>query len=111
MTEDISFPGPSGILAGTITYPDTQGPFPALILITGSGLQDRDETILGHKPFLVIADALTKQGFAVLRLDDRGIGMSGGSAEFATTQDFSNDILAGINFLKKHKSINPKKLV
>ena len=110
ITEDISFPGPSGILAGTITYPDTQGPFPALILITGSGLQDRDETILGHKPFLVIADALTKQGFAVLRLDDRGIGMSGGSAEFATTQDFSNDILAGINFLKKRKSINPKKI-
>ena len=59
-------------LAGTLTLPPGKGPFPAVVLLTGSGAQDRDETILGHKPFLVLADYLTRRGVAVLRVDDRG---------------------------------------
>ena len=66
-------------LAGTLTVPPGAGPFPAVILITGSGAQDRDESILGHKPFLVLADYLTRRGVAVLRVDDRGVGGSTGS--------------------------------
>ena len=74
--EMVSYPNAkAGIsLAGTLTLPPGAGPFPAAILITGSGPQDRDETLLGHKPFLVLADYLTRRGVAVLRVDDRGVG-------------------------------------
>lgn len=97
-------------LAGTLTLPQGKGPFPAVILITGSGPQDRDQTIMGHKPFLVIADHLTRQGFAVLRLDDRGIGKSGGNFATATTDDFATDLEAAYSYLKNYKGINPKKV-
>ncbi|MFT2010058.1 alpha/beta hydrolase family protein [Pontibacter sp. 13R65] len=97
-------------LAGTLTLPQGKGPFPAVLLLTGSGPQDRDETILGHKPFLVIADYLTRQGIAVLRLDDRGVGKSGGNFATATTQDFTSDARAAYAFLKTHKDINSKKI-
>lgn len=66
-------------LAGTLTLPSKGGKYPAVILITGSGAQNRDEEVLGHKPFLVIADHLTKKGIAVLRFDDRGVGQSTGN--------------------------------
>ena len=94
-------------LAGTLTIPNGDGPFPAVILITGSGAEDRDETIFGHKPFLVIADDLTRKGVAVLRVDDRGVGGSTGSVAASTSEDFAGDVLAGIAFLKGRKEIDP----
>lgn len=97
-------------LAGTLTIPQGKGPFPAVILISGSGPQDRDQTIMGHKPFLVLADYLTRQGFAVLRLDDRGVGKSGGNFATATTDDFATDTEAAYTYLRNHKNINPKKI-
>jgi fermentation-respiration switch protein FrsA (DUF1100 family) len=97
-------------LAGTLTYPLTEGPFPAVILITGSGAQDRNETVFGHRPFLVISDYLTRRGIAVLRVDDRGVGGSTGNVSEATSFDFAGDVLAGVEFLKKHGKINPKQI-
>jgi uncharacterized protein len=97
-------------LAGTLTLPRSKGPFPAVLLITGSGPQDRDETILGHKPFLVLADHLTRRGIAVLRVDDRGMGGSTGSTPNSTTADFAEDVLAGIAFLKGRKEVNPAQI-
>jgi pimeloyl-ACP methyl ester carboxylesterase len=93
-------------LAGTLTVPRSKGPFPAVLLITGSGPQDRDETILGHKPFLILADYLTRRGIAVLRVDDRGVGGSTGNIKNATSADFANDVVAGVEFLKARKEIN-----
>jgi uncharacterized protein len=97
-------------LAGTLTFPRGKGPFPAVLLITGSGPQDRNESILGHKPFLVLADYLTRQGIAVLRVDDRGVGGSTGSAPNSTTENFAADVTAGIEFLKTRKEIDPKQI-
>lgn len=97
-------------LAGTLTIPNSKGKHPAVILFTGSGTQDRDMTLMGHKPFLVLADHLTRQGFAVLRLDDRGAGKSGGNPTLATTQDFTSDAQAAYAFLKTHQLVNPKKI-
>jgi pimeloyl-ACP methyl ester carboxylesterase len=97
-------------LAGTLTLPKGTGPFPAVLLITGSGAQDRDETIFGHKPFLVIADYLTRRGIAVLRVDDRGVGGSTGKVSDATSADFADDVLAGVEFLKGRKDINASQI-
>ncbi len=87
-------------LAGTLTLPPGTGPFPAVLLITGSGLQDRDESLMGHRPFLVLADHLTRKGIAVLRVDDRTMGGSTGDVVNATTEDFAGDAEAGVEFLK-----------
>ncbi len=110
--EDISYENVSGgvKLAGTLTLPPGSGPFPAVLLLTGSGAQDRDETILGHKPFLVLADCLTRRGVAVLRVDDRGVGGSTGSTRSSTSDDFAGDALAGVAFLKGRKEIDPAKI-
>jgi pimeloyl-ACP methyl ester carboxylesterase len=97
-------------LAGTLTLPSGNGPFPAVLLITGSGQQDRDETIMGHKPFWVLADNLTRRGIAVLRVDDRGVGGSGGDPALATSLDFCGDVLAGIAYLKSRKEIDPGRI-
>jgi fermentation-respiration switch protein FrsA (DUF1100 family) len=97
-------------LAGTLTFPEGDGPFPAVLLITGSGPQDRDESILGHKPFLVLADHLTRRGIAVLRVDDRGVGGSTGNPATATSEDFAADVLTGLNYLKNRKEIDAKRL-
>ncbi len=94
----------------TITYPNSGGPFPAVLLITGSGLQDRDETIFDHKPFAVIADYLTRRGFAVLRVDDRQKGKSTGDIQKATTQDFVKDIETSLLELQKRNDIDQKKI-
>ncbi|AEI48748.1 alpha/beta hydrolase family protein [Runella slithyformis] len=93
---------------GTLTFPKGRGKFPAVVLITGSGQQDRDETLFGHKPFWVIADALSREGFAVLRVDDRGIGETTGKS--GTSADYAQDVLAAIDFLKARKEINPQKI-
>lgn len=100
------------ILAGTLTLPKATGPFPAVILITGSGAQNRDEEILNHRPFLVLADYLTRQGIAVLRLDDRGVGNSGGKDKrfTSTTLDFVDDIKAAIEYLRTRKDIAGDKI-
>lgn len=101
---------PAGIpLAGTLTIPDGEGPFPGIVLITGSGAQNRDEEIFGHKPFLVLADALTRGGIAVLRFDDRGVGGSGGreTLETATTEDFAGDVAAAFSFLQGRREVDP----
>ncbi len=97
-------------IAGTLTIPSGAGPFPAALLITGSGSQDRDETLLGHKPFLVLADDLTRRGIAVLRVDDRGVGGSTGNPAEATTLDFVEDVLGGVDFLKAHAQIDSKRI-
>ena len=102
---------PAGIaLAGTLTLPEGRGPFPAVILISGSGAQDRDETIFQHKPFLVLADMLTRRGVAVLRVDDRGVGGSSGSTATATSEEFAGDVEAGINLLKSRPEIDGQKI-
>ncbi|MHB1001022.1 MAG: alpha/beta hydrolase family protein [Armatimonadota bacterium] len=97
-------------LAGTLTLPKGKGPFPAAIMITGSGPQDRDESLMGHKPFLVIADYLTRRGIAVLRVDDRGVGGSTGDIAQTTTEDFASDVISGVQYLKTRKEINPKRI-
>ncbi|MCS7045452.1 MAG: alpha/beta fold hydrolase [Gemmataceae bacterium] len=97
-------------LAGTLTLPRGPGPFPAVVLLSGSGPQDRDETIFNHKPFLVLADHLTRHGIAVLRLDDRGVGGSTGNVLTATLEDCAQDVLACLQFLKGRKEINARKL-
>ena len=97
-------------LAGTLTFPSTGNNFPAAILISGSGQQDRDETLLGHKPFAVIADHLTTLGFAVLRVDDRGTGKSTGELQKATSADFAKDVVTSLNYLRSRKEINKDKV-
>lgn len=97
-------------LAATLTIPPGKGPFPAVVLITGSGPQDRDESLMGHKPFLVLADHLTRKGIAVLRVDDRGVGKSTGDFAAATTADFATDTEAGVAFLKTRPEIDPKRI-
>lgn len=97
-------------LAGTFTYPATGTTFPTAILITGSGQQDRDETIMEHKPFAVLADHLTKNGMAVLRLDDRGAGKSTGEVRKATSADFANDIEEAIRYIAKHPAVDKKRI-
>jgi len=99
------------ILAGTLTIPRGEGPFPAAVLVTGSGAQDRDETVFGHKPFLVLSDHLTRAGIAVLRYDDRGVGKSTGDFAAATSEDFATDALAAVSFLKARPDIGPVGIV
>ena len=93
-------------LAGTLTLPRSGKPSPAVLLIAGSGRIDRDETVFGHKPFLVLADHLTKQGIAVLRVDKRGVGQSTGNYDVSTTEDFAADVLAGVEYLKTRKEVD-----
>ena len=97
-------------LAGTLTIPHSKGPFPAVILITGSGGQDRNETVFGHRPFLVLADYLTRKGIAVLRVDDRGVGGSTGNLLESTIEDFAGDVLTGVNYLMSRKEIDPERI-
>jgi uncharacterized protein len=97
-------------LAGTLTLPRTKAPFPVVVLITGSGPQDRNESLLGHQPFLVLSDHLTRQGIAVLRYDDRGVAKSKGDFGKATSEDFASDVLSAVAYLKTRKEINPKKI-
>lgn len=94
----------------TITYPNSGSNFPAIVLITGSGPQDRDENLFEHKPFLVIADHLSKQGYAVLRIDDRGVGKTTGNFYTTGTKEYVEDANAAINFLQKRKNINLQKI-
>jgi fermentation-respiration switch protein FrsA (DUF1100 family) len=111
-TEDVVFENKVAniSLAGTLSLPTKEGFFPAVILISGSGAQNRDEELLGHKPFLVIADYLTKNGIAVLRFDDRGTAMSKGNYATSTTLDFASDVEAAVQYLLTRKEIDQKKI-
>ena len=108
MAEEVTYENheTGNVIAGTLTTPNASGPFPVALLISGSGAQDRDETIMGHKPFAVIADYFTRKGIAVLRVDDPGVGESGGSMRDATTQDFVIDVQSGVQFLRNHPKID-----
>lgn len=111
--EDVSFTNGDTILWGTLTLPEGAGPHPALVLVSGSGAQDRDESlgvIAAIKPFRLIADALTRQGIAVLRYDDRGTGESGGDFASATLADFADDAAAAIDYLLTRDEINPEQI-
>jgi alpha/beta superfamily hydrolase len=95
-------------LAGTLTMPEGTGPFKAVIMITGSGAQNRNEELMGHKPFLIMADYLSRHGIAVLRYDDRGVGGSQGKYSEATSADLATDAEAAFNFLRTNPKIDPK---
>ncbi len=110
--EDVSYENKvqGDTLAATLRIPQGKGPFPAVLLITGSGPQDRDETVFDHKPFLVLSDWLTRKGIVVLRADDRGVGKSTGNFATATTADFATDVEAGVAFLKARSEVDPHKI-
>src|SRR5579859_948999 len=110
--EEVSFQNAAGTgtLAGTLTIPAGAGPFPAALLVSGSGPQNRDEFMGGHKPFLVLADALARKGIAVLRYDKRGLGKSTGDFSAATTQDFAADAAVALAYLKGRKEVAPEKV-
>jgi len=97
-------------LHGTLTLPSNKGKFPVAILISGSGSQNRDEELFGHKPFLVLADHLTKKGIAVLRFDDRGYGDNEKNHNDFTTYDFATDVISAITYLKTRKDIKRKEI-
>lgn len=96
--------------SGTLTVPDSGGPFPAAILITGSGVHDRNEEVFGHKPFLVIADYLTRRGIAVLRVDDRGAGASTGDKMAVSSVEHAKDVIVEIEYLKGRTEIDSDKI-
>jgi hypothetical protein len=110
--EEVSYSNPAAKieLAATLTIPPGKGPFPAVLLIVGSGPHDRDETLMGHKPFLVLADYLTRKGIVVLRADKRGVGKSGGDYSKAVMADFASDAEAGVAYLKTRAEVNPHKI-
>ena len=96
-------------LNGTLTRPKGEGPFAAVVLISGSGPQDRDESLLGHRPFLVLADALTRRGIAVLRFDDRDFDQPSAAFE-ATSEELSQDVLAGVELLRARPEIDAARI-
>jgi uncharacterized protein len=110
--EEVSYKNPAANieLAATITIPEGKGLFPAVLLMSGSGPHDRDESLMGHKPFLVLADYLTRKGIAVLRADKRGVGKSGGSYSEAVMADFASDADAGVAYLKTRAEVDPHRI-
>jgi pimeloyl-ACP methyl ester carboxylesterase len=110
--KEVAFPNDKSkiSLAGTLTIPSGPGPFPVAVLLSGSGPHDRDETLVGHHPFLILADHLTRKGIAVLRFDKRGIGKSTGDYANATTEDFASDCESAIVYLKTRKEMDSKRI-
>ncbi|MEZ4414324.1 MAG: alpha/beta fold hydrolase [Gemmatimonadota bacterium] len=111
-SQDVRLPGgsPEVTLAGTLTLPEGNGPFPAVVLISGSGPQNRNEELMGHRPFLVLADHFTRRGIAVLRYDDRGVGESTGAFGTATSLDFADDALAAVRYLSSRTEIDAARI-
>lgn len=109
-SEDVTFQNSKAniTLAGTLTLPSKEGKFPVAVLITGSGPQNRDEELMGHKPFLILSDYLTRNGIAVLRYDDRGTFASKGNFAKSTTFDFATDVESAVNYLKTRPEIDQK---
>lgn len=112
ISEEVKFENKeAGIkLAGTLTYPKDGTKHPAVVLITGSGSQNRDEELMNHKPFWILADYLTRNGIAVLRFDDRGFAQSEGNFAESTTEDFASDAYSAVRYLKARKEIDPKNI-
>lgn len=112
LTEEVRFVNPTDgdTLAGTLTMPTTPGPHRAVVMITGSGPQSRDEPVMNHRPFLVWADALTRLGIAVLRYDDRGVGASTGNFNQARTADLARDVEAAVDYLRSRKEIDNQRI-
>jgi uncharacterized protein len=108
--EEVTFANGDVKLAGTLTVPPGKGPFPAIVMLTGSGAQNRDEEIVGFKPFKLIAEYMGQRGIAVLRYDDRGVGGSTGSMARSTTEDFAADALAAMAWLAKRPEINARQI-
>ncbi len=109
--EEITFTNGNNIFSGTLTIPEITGRHPAVVLITGSGAQTRDEEILGFKIFGTIADYLTRNGIAVLRYDDRNFGKSTGTpVDSSTTEDFATDVVEAVKYLQKRNDINPTQI-
>lgn len=104
--EDVTYRNGELTIAGTFTKPQSGGPFPTVLLITGSGPQNRDEELLGHRPFLLLADTLTRAGYAVLRSDDRGVGGTGGKLDDANYTDLAGDVTAGVNYLRSRTDVD-----
>ena len=99
--EEVTFANGDAVLSGTLTLPeDCTRKTPVLLMVTGSGQQNRDEELFDHKPFAVIADAFARAGVATLRYDDRGVNGSSGNLSDCTTEDFKDDALAGVDFLR-----------
>ncbi|MFC6012933.1 alpha/beta hydrolase family protein [Nocardia lasii] len=109
-SEDVTYRSGDLTIAGTLTEPEGSGPFPAILMITGSGPQDRNEEIAGHRPFLLLADTFTRAGYAVLRTDDRGVGGTGGVLDDATYADLAADASAGVAFLRARPEIDPARI-
>ena len=110
-TRDLDFDNPDGThLAGTLTVPEGSGPHPAVILLTGSGLQNRDYALFWHKPWVVLADAFARRGIATLRFDDRAVGGSTGDPNVTTMDDMAADAVAGIEALAQQPDIDPERL-
>lgn len=112
-SRDVSIANPAApgvTLAGTLTLPEGVGPHPAVVLISGSGPQDRNETVMGHQPFLIWADALSREGIAVLRYDDRGVAGSTGSFAAATGADLASDARAALDWLAAQPEIDPNRV-
>jgi pimeloyl-ACP methyl ester carboxylesterase len=109
---NVEFDNPAGHnrLAATLSMPNGQGPFPAVVLISGTGHNTRDEEVFGHKVFLVLADAFNRRGLAVLRYDKRGVGGSTGDYDAATSADFTTDAQAAVHWLKKQSEIDPNRV-
>lgn len=112
LSEDVLFNNADKSIqyGATITIPKAPGTYPAVLLVSGSGPQNRDEEIMGHKPFAVIADYLTNHGYIVLRVDDRGVGQTTGTRAGSTSADFAKDAEAAIDYLKTRKEVNKKKI-
>jgi hypothetical protein len=112
ISKDVSFKNETDniLLKGTLTLPEKGSKFPAVVLVSGSGAQNRDEEIMSHKPFLVISDFLTRNGIAVLRYDDRGTAESEGDYSIATTYDFVNDAKYALEFLKLQPEIDKENI-
>ena len=110
--EEVSFAGaePNVVLAGSFTRPRATHPLPGVVLVHGSGPTDRDSTVHGHKPFLVLADALSRAGYAVLRYDKRGVGQSSGDFRAATTLDFTGDAAAAMRYLRTRSEVDSKRV-
>ncbi|MGQ4596720.1 alpha/beta fold hydrolase [Nocardia sp. R6R-6] len=109
-SEEVTYRNGDITIAGTLTEPQGAGPFPAILLISGSGPQDRNEELLRHKPFLLLADTFTRAGYAVLRTDDRGVGRTTGKLDDANYTDLAGDAAAGVRFLRAHPEIDPARV-
>ncbi|WP_327101236.1 alpha/beta fold hydrolase [Nocardia vinacea] len=109
-SEDVTYRNGDITIAGTLTLPEGNGPFPAILMISGSGPQDRNEELMGHKPFLLLADTYTRAGYAVLRTDDRGVGGTSGNLDDAIYNDLAEDAAAGVRFLRARPDIDPARV-